>query len=218
MKYAVLGTGSVGTTIATKLVELGHDVVLGSRTADNEAGNAWAKEAGERASVATFADAAASAQVVFNCTRGDKSLEALRAAGAQNLSGKILIDAANPLDFSQGMPPTLSISGRDSLGEQIQAAFPDTKVVKTLNTMAGEVMVQPSLLPGEHDVFVSGNDAEAKATVSSLLREGFGWRSIIDLGDITTARGVESWLPMWLRLWGAQGTHRFNLKIVKAPA
>lgn len=216
MKYAVLGTGSVGQTIGTKLVELGHEVVMGSRSADNENANAWAQKVGARASVATFADAVAGAEQVFNCTRGDKSLEALGAAGEANLAGKILIDVANPLDFSQGMPPTLSISGRDSLGEQIQAAFPNTKVVKTLNTMAGDVMVDPGRVPGEHDVFVSGNDADAKATVSNLLREGFGWRSIVDLGDITTARGVESWLPLWLRLWGSLGTPYFNLKIVRA--
>ena len=218
MKYAVLGTGSVGTTIATKLVELGHEVVMGSRTADNKNGIAWADGVGDRASLATFADAAAGAQVVFNATQGDKSLDALRAAGAENLAGKILIDVGNPLDFSQGMPPTLTIHGRDSLGEQIQAAFPTTKVVKALNTMTAEVMVNPSLLPGEHDVFVCGNDEIAKATVSTLLREGFGWRSIIDLGDITTARGAEAWLPLWLRLWGALGTAHFNLKIVKAEA
>lgn len=216
MKYAVMGTGSVGQTIGSKLVELGHEVVMGSRSADNENATAWAAKAGPRASVATFADAAAAAEQIFNCTRGDKSLEALKAAGEANLAGKILIDVANPLDFSQGMPPTLSITGRDSLGEQIQAAFPDTKVVKTLNTMAGDVMVQPSLVPGDHDVFLSGNDAEAKATVGNLLREGFGWTSILDLGDITTARGTESWLPLWLRLWGAMGTPHFNLKVVRA--
>jgi predicted dinucleotide-binding enzyme len=216
MKYAVLGTGMVGNSIASKLVALGHTVVMGSRSADNPKAKEWVEGAGERASAATFADAARAADIVFNCTNGGASLEALGAAGAENLSGKILIDVANPLDFSQGMPPTLSITGNDSLGERIQAAFPDTKVVKTLNTMNAELMVDPSKVPGDHDVFVSGNDADAKATVAGLLREGFGWTSVVDLGDITTARGTESYLPLWLRLWGALGTPHFNIKVVKA--
>ncbi len=216
MKIAVLGTGMVGTTIGSKLAALGHEVRMGARQATNEKAQAWAQSAGPKASVGTFADAAAFGELVFNCTSGGGSLAALDAAGAANLRGKILIDVSNPLDFSKGMPPSLFVSNTDSLGEQIQRAFPETKVVKTLNTLNCELMVNPSRLAGgDHDVFVSGNDEEAKGRVAEILRDWFGWKRVIDLGDITTARGTESWLPMWVRLWGALGTAEFNLKIVR---
>ena len=169
MKYGVLGTGMVGKTIAGKLAELGHEVVMGSRTADNAEARAWAEETGAQASHGTFADAAGAAGVVFNCTAGGASLEALLAAGEGNLAGKLLVDVANPLDFSQGMPPTLSVMGDDSLGEQIQRTFPTARVVKTLNTINCRVMVQPGRVPGDHDVFVCGNDEAAKAEVRELL-------------------------------------------------
>jgi 8-hydroxy-5-deazaflavin:NADPH oxidoreductase len=127
----------------------------------------------------------------------------------------VLVDIANPLDFSKGMPPTLFVSNDDSLGERIQRAFPELKVVKALNTMSCTVMVNPALLPGEHATFVSGNDAGAKAQVKQILTEGFGWKQVVDLGDITTARGTESFLPLWIRLWGALRTADFNVQIVK---
>jgi predicted dinucleotide-binding enzyme len=214
MRIAILGTGVVGTTIGTKLVQLGHDVKLGSRTANNEKAAKWVADNGAHASQGTFADAASFGEIVFNCTSGEASLAALGAAGATNLAGKPLVDVANPLDFSKGMPPTLFICNTDSLAEQIQATFPDARVVKTLNTMNAGVMVNPSLVPGEHDVFISGNDAGAKAKVSDLLRS-FGWKSIIDLGDISTARGTEMLLPIWLRLWGALKTPQINFHIAR---
>ncbi|OJT20004.1 NADP oxidoreductase [Archangium sp. Cb G35] len=215
MKIAVLGTGMVGETIGSKLVALGHEVKMGSRSANNEKAAAWVKKAGAKASQGTFADAAAFGELLFNCTSGSGSLEALNAAGKENLEGKILLDLSNPLEFSKGMPPTLFVSNTDSLGEQIQRAFPELKVVKTLNTISANVMVDPARIPGEHAVFVSGNDAEAKGQVKRLLTEWFGWKQVIDLGDITTARGTESYLPLWLRLWGAMGTPDFNIQIVK---
>ena len=214
MRIAILGTGVVGTTIGAKLVQLGHDVKLGSRTANNEKAAKWVAEIGAHASQGTFAEAASFGEIVFNCTSGEASLAALGAAGATNLAGKPLVDVANPLDFSKGMPPTLFICNTDSLAEQIQAAFPDAKVVKALNTMNAGVMVNPSLVPGDHDVFISGNDAGAKAKVSELLRS-FGWKSIIDLGDISTARGTEMLLPIWLRLWGALKTPQINFHIAR---
>lgn len=216
MKIGVLGTGMVGQAIAGKLVALGHEVTMGSRTADNPKATEWATGAGERASNGTYADAAAFGELVFNCTAGGGSLEALAAAGADNLRGKILVDVANPLDFSKGMPPTLFVSGDDSLGEQIQRAYPDTQVVKTLNTINCQVMVDPGKVPGDHVVFVSGNDAGAKSRVTSLLTEGFGWKQVMDLGDITTARGTEAYLLLWLRMWGAIGNADFNIVIAKA--
>lgn len=216
MKIGVLGTGMVGNAIATKLVQLGHEVKMGARTATNEKAAAWVKAAGGKASQGTFAEAAAFGELAFNCTLGGATLEALKAAGAQNLRGKILIDLSNPLDFSKGMPPTLFAGNTDSLGEQIQRAFPEAKVVKTLNTINANLMVDPGKLKGgDHDLFVSGNDAEAKAKVTELLRSGFGWKNVVDLGDISTSRGTESYLALWIRLFGLFKTPDFNIKIVR---
>lgn len=215
MKYAVLGTGMVGQAIAGKLASLGHEVTMGSRSADNEAATSWAEGTGERASHGTFADAAAAADVIFNCTSGGASLEALLAAGEETLSDKLLVDVANPLDFSQGMPPSLSVMGDDSLGEQIQRAFPGARVVKALNTINCQVMVDPRRVPGDHDVFICGNDDAAKAEVRELLAT-FGWAdgSILDLGDISAARGTEAYVLLWLRLMGVAGGPDVSIKVV----
>jgi 8-hydroxy-5-deazaflavin:NADPH oxidoreductase len=214
MRIGVLGTGAVGRRIATKLVELGHEVTMGSRSAESEALLEWVEEAGDGGRGGTFADTASSAELVFNCTSGEASLEALAAAGTESLAGKVLIDVANPLDFSQGMPPTLSVCNDDSLGERIQAAFPEARVVKTLNTMNNQVMTEPGRLPGAHNVFVCGEDADAKATVGELLQE-FGWarEQIVDLGGIAAARGTEMYLPLWLCLMSSLGTADFNIQI-----
>jgi hypothetical protein len=216
MKIAVLGTGMVGNTIGSKLIALGHDVMMGSRTATNEKAQKWIKEQGHNASAGTYADAAAFGEIIFNCTNGQGTLEALNMAGKNNLDGKVLIDLANPLDFSKGFPPSLTIVNTDSLAENIQRAFPDVKVVKTLNTMNCTLMVNPSLVPGDHTVFLSGNDAHAKDVVKGLLQT-FGWKdkNIIDLGDITTARGTEQLLPVWVRLMGTLKTPMFNFNIVR---
>jgi hypothetical protein len=216
MKIAILGTGGVGETLGSKLVALGHEVRMGSRTANNEKAVAWTQKAGARASQGTFADAAAFGELLFNCTAGMASLEALKQAGTNNLKGKVLVDVANPLDFSKGMPPTLSVCNTDSLGEQIQRAFPDVKVVKGLNTVAADIMVNPGLLSAPTDMFVSGNDAGAKKQVTQLLTEGFGWKSVIDLGDITTSRATEAYLIMWVRLYQSLGTPYVNVKLVRA--
>jgi hypothetical protein len=216
MKIAILGTGGVGETLGSKLVALGHEVRMGSRTANNEKAVAWTQKAGARASQGTFADAAAFGELLFNCTAGVASLEALKQAGTNNLKGKVLVDVANPLDFSKGMPPTLSVCNTDSLGEQLQRAFPDVKVVKGLNTVAADIMVNPGLLSAPTDMFVSGNDAGAKKQVTQLLTEGFGWKSVIDLGDITTSRATEAYLIMWVRLYQSLGTPYVNVKLVRA--
>jgi 8-hydroxy-5-deazaflavin:NADPH oxidoreductase len=226
MNIAVLGTGTVGQALAGRLAELGHDVTSGTRdteatlakTTPDAMGNppyaAWAAgHPGVR--LATFADAAADAELLVNATSGAVSIAALQAAGDANLAGKILLGIANPLDFSNGFPPTLFVKDTDSLGEQIQAAFPRLKVVKALNTLAAALMANPqALAAGEHSVFVSGNDPEAKKIVTVLL-ESFGHTDVIDLGDITTARGSEMILPLWLRLMGAFNTPMFNLKVVR---
>ena len=226
MRFGILGTGVVGKTIAARLAGLGHEVIVGtrdpeetlSRTEPDAYGNppfgAWQEEHRE-VKLGTFAEAAAHGEVVVNATTGGVSLEALELAGEGNLNGKVVIDVANSLDFSRGMPPTLSVSNTDSLGEQIRQRFTEAKVVKTLNTMNANLMVDPAQLAGaDHTVFVSGDDVEAKQVVAQLL-ESFGWTDIIDLGDLTTARGTEMLLPVWLRLFGALQKPIFNFKIVR---
>jgi predicted dinucleotide-binding enzyme len=206
----------VGRTLAGKLVELGHEVRMGSREAGNDAAVEWVQSAGDAASEGTFAEAAEFGELVVNATSGGASLKALDAAGAENLAGKVLVDVANPLDFSGGMPPTLTVSNDDSLGEQIQAAFPDARVVKALNTVNAAVMIEPDALSESTHLFVCGNDSAAKAQVIELL-ETFGWLSgdIVDLGEISAARGTEMYLPLWLRLMGALGTPQFNIRLVR---
>ena len=214
MKIGVLGTGMVGNSLATKFAALGHETKMGARDAKNEKAAAWARSAGVKASHGTFADAAAFGEMVFNCTSGAGSLDALKAAGASNLRGKVVVDVANPLDFSRGMPPSLFTDSRDSLGERIQEAFPEARVVKTLNTVNATVMVDPKRVPGVSDVFVCGNDPAAKSEVTRILKEWLGWPVVIDLGDITAARATEAYLLLWLRLWGAFQTADVNVHIV----
>jgi predicted dinucleotide-binding enzyme len=176
--------------------------------------SAWAQQH-PQVRLATFAEATADAELIVNATNGAGSIPALQAAGQDNLGGKILLDIANPLDFSQGFPPSLFVSNTDSLGEQIQAAFPEVKVVKALNTMNAHLMVEPrQLAAGAHSVFVCGNDAEAKQVVTNLL-ESFGHTDVIDLGDITNARGTEMLLPIWTRLYAALGVPLFQFKVVR---
>lgn len=214
MKIAVLGMGTVGETIATKLIENDHEVMVGSRTNSNEKSITWAKGK-ERASYGTFAQAASFAEeFIFNCVLGEATLTALELAGSENMEGKIIIDLANPLDFSDGFPPTMFISNMDSLGEQVQFNFPDSYVVKSLNTINCTIMLDPSMVSGDHNVFMSGNSEEAKSKFASLLKS-YGWETdnIIDLGDISTSRGTEMMLPMWTRLYGKFGHANFNFHI-----
>lgn len=227
MKIGVLGTGMVGKALAGKLSALGHAVKLGTREVKatlerNESDMAggppvrtWL-EANPRVTLGTFAEAAAHGEWVVNALSGRGALAGLELAGKEALAGKILIDISVPLDFSKGMPPSLTVCNTDSLGEQIQRALPQTRVVKTLQTVNAFVMVDPGQLKGgDHTMFVSGNDAAAKAEVTTLLTQGFGWKDVIDLGDISMARGTEMWLPLWVRLYGKLQTPMFNLKIVR---
>jgi predicted dinucleotide-binding enzyme len=227
MRVSVLGTAMVGQTLSGKIADLGHDVMVGTRdvrallarTERGMAGNPpfseWiADHPGIQ--VGTYAEAAAHGEIVFNATAGHAALEALEAAGPQNLAGKILVDVSNPLDFSAGMPPTLFVSNTDSLGEQIQRALPQTRVVKTLNTVNAHVMVDPNRVgDGDHHIFVSGDDQAARAEVTRILQEWFGWKHVVDLGDISTARGPEMYLALWLRLFGALGDSMLNVKLVR---
>ncbi|MDJ0825426.1 MAG: NAD(P)-binding domain-containing protein [Rhodobacter sp.] len=216
MQIGVLGTGMVGRALATRLVGLGHDVMMGSRDAMSEPAQDWLRAQTGTASVGTFAEAAAHGELAILAVRGDVALDVVDLAGATPLKAKVLIDVSNPLDFSQGMPPVLiaHLSNTTSLGEEVQRRLPLTHVVKTLNTMNADVMVHPERVPGPSDVFVCGEDAGAKATVMSLLKS-FGWDAPIDLGGISAARGTEAMLPVWLRLWQALGTADFNFRIVR---
>ena len=216
MRYAVLGTGDVGRTLAGKLAELGHEVTLGSRTKDNPTALEWAQSAGAGARAGTFAEAASSAEVVVVAVGGRVALAALEAAGAANLDGKVVIDVSNPLAFEEG-ELRLSPVESDSVGEQIQRTFPHARVVKALNTVNCQVMVDPSLVPGEHQLFVCGEDATAKEQVTALLGE-FGWppHRVLDLGGIRAARSVEMMLPLWLDLFRHFGHGEFNLEVRRA--
>jgi hypothetical protein len=205
----------VGRAIADRLIDRGHEVMMGAREAGNAKAVAWATAAGVRGQEGAFADAAQFGEVIVNATAGVASLDALEMAGAAALDGKVLIDVANPLFFGGDGPPTLSVCNDDSLGEQIQRAFPQARVVKALNTVNASVMVAPREIADHHTVFVCGNDADAKRQVGELL-ESFGWSrdDIVDLGDISAARGTEMYLPLWLRMMGVTGTAQFNIRIV----
>ncbi|MBK7395948.1 MAG: NAD(P)-binding domain-containing protein [Myxococcales bacterium] len=226
MKIGIFGTGIVGQTLAGKLAALGHDVVIGTRdpqatlarTEKDAMGfpafREWhASHAGVK--LVPFAEAAKHAELAVNVLNGGNAVEALRAhEGA--LAGKVLVDVTNPLDFSKGFPPSLLVGNTDSLGEQIQRALPRSKVVKTLNTVNAFLMVDPkSLAGGEHTMFLAGNDADAKATVAGLLREGFGWTDLVDLGDLSNARATEAYVTLWARLYGALGVPQFNVRVVR---
>lgn len=212
-KFAVLGAGMVGHALAGKLVSLGYPVMMGSRDESAAKAAAWAQQAGPLATSGTYTQAAGFGEIVINALQGAACLPVLGDLKA-SLAGKLLIDIANPLDFSQGPPPRLFVSNTSSLAEEIQKVLPTTRVVKTLNTMHAPVMVDPGLVPGHHEVFVSGDDEGAKARVIELLKS-FGWQAPIDLGGLDSSRGTEQWLALWFRLYGRLGTGVFNLRLVR---
>lgn len=227
MNIGIFGTGIVGRTLAGALAARGHAVLMGTRDpaatrARTERDGYGNPPVGEwlgqtpGVSLGTFADAATHGDLLINATNGDGTLAALAAAGDAALDGKVLIDVSNPLDFSRGFPPSLSVCNTDSLAEQIQRAHPALRVVKSLNTVTAALMVNPALVPGDHVIFVAGNDPAARDEVAAFLRDEFGWRNVTDLGDLTAARSLEMWLPLWLRLMGALGTPVFNMTLVKA--
>lgn len=212
MKIGVLGSGMVAQGLSARLAELGHNVVIGTRDPDKLRG--W-QSSNQRVWIGSFAETAAHGDMVINATNGAGSLNALALAGEENLADKILVDVSNPLDFSHGFPPSLTVCGTDSLGEQIQRAFPNSRVVKTLNTATARVMTHPlEVANGDHHVFISGDDMDAKARVTEMLRS-FGWIHIFDLGDLSTARGTEAYILLWVRLYGAMNTGMINVKLMK---
>jgi predicted dinucleotide-binding enzyme len=220
MKIGILGTGVVGGTIGAKLVKNGHSVMIGARQAGKAEAKAWASAQGPLASEGSFADAAAFGALVFHCGKGALAVEIAEAAGAENLAGKILIELTNPLDFSKGMPPSVTVPSTDSMAERIQARQPKTKVVKTLNTLNCNLMVQPGLVPGDHNLFVCGNDLNAKEEVKALLSREFGWKpaQLLDLGGLSSARGLECLVLTWVSIMGSLGHANFNWHIAVGPA
>jgi predicted dinucleotide-binding enzyme len=218
MKIGILGTGMVGNALGTKLVQIGHEVTMGSRSAKNESAQTWAASLGERAHAATFRDAAAFGEIVISCTGGMHSMEALESVGAEPLRNKILIDVSNPLQQDKDGSVILGFCNTESLGERIHRAFPQTRVVKALNTVNCDIMIEPSRVPGDHNLFICGNDATAKKEVTKYLSNWFGWepQNVVDLGDITAARGTEMMMPLWMRLFqGVIGHPHFNWQIVR---
>ena len=216
MTFGVLGTGMVGKALSGKLAGLGHEVMMGTRAADNADVQTWIASSGSGIRLGSFSEAAAFGETLVTCTAGTTSLQVLRSLARKDLAGKLLIDVSNPLDFSK-TPAVLTICNSDSLGETIQREFPELRVVKALNTCNCRVMVDPGRVPGEHDLFLAGNDSDAKAQVTSLLRT-FGWRSILDIGDITGARATESMMLIWLRLYGKFASADLNYRIARPPA
>jgi 8-hydroxy-5-deazaflavin:NADPH oxidoreductase len=213
MRIAVIGTGMVGRTLGEGLAKVGHDVVVGTRDpARTRARDEWGATS---LSLASYGQIGVGADLFINATSGDASLEALQAVGDEALAGKVLLDVSNALDRSSGFPPTLFVCNTDSLAEQLQRAFPRTNVVKAFNTMTAAVMVNPGAVGGgDTTVFVAGNDADARATVAAVAAD-LGWTDVMDLGDLTAARGLEMWLPLWLRLLMALGGPMFNIKVVR---
>ncbi|HTK30899.1 MAG TPA: NAD(P)-binding domain-containing protein [Candidatus Saccharimonadaceae bacterium] len=213
MKIGILGTGDVGRALGTGFVTLGHDVKLGGREAGNAKAAAWAKSAGTRASTGTFADAAAFGELLVLATLGEKNEEAIRAAGVANFKGKIVIDATNPLDHSQGTPPVLLYGPRDSGGEQVQRLLPEARVVKAFNTVGNAFMFKPDFPGGPPDMFIAGNDTDAKRQVTKLLGD-FGW-NVDDLGGIASSRYLEAMCMAWVMYGATNGSWNHAFKLLK---
>jgi 8-hydroxy-5-deazaflavin:NADPH oxidoreductase len=215
-KIGILGTGMVGNTMGTRLIEMGYEVKMGSRSANNKVAADWVSGKGSKASAGTFAEAAAFGEVVFICLKGDAVIPVIKSIDPALFNGKIVIDISNPLDFSKGMPPSLlsGLENTNSLGEEVQKTLPGAKVVKTLNIVNTQIMVTPDKLKPQASMFVAGNDEEARKVVTELLK-AFGWQDIHDLGDITAARAMEMMLPIWVRILVTTNNPHFGFRLVK---
>lgn len=220
MKIGILGTGTVGESIASALVEKGFDVMMGSRTQNNKKAAEWVAQANEHASQGNFNDAAAFGDMLFLCLNGANAMQAINTIDKENLTGKIVVDITNPLDFTKGLPPQIveGLGNSNSLGEEIQKAMPESKVVKTLNTVNYKLMVDArEVNKADHNLFMCGDDADAKNKVRKFLADHFYWKAdrIIDLGGIESARAIEAIVPFWVLVYRSLGTPLFNFKIVK---
>lgn len=219
MNIGILGTGAVGQSIATALVNKGHNVMMGSRSVQNEKLQTWLQQQNEKAQGGSFAEAAAFGEIVFLCLNGAQTLTVVQALDADSLLGKVVIDVTNPLDFSAGMPPRIlsQFNNGQSLGEAVQQALPQAHVVKALNTVNAEVMVNPNQVAnGDHHLPMCGNDAGAKQKAKDLFTQSFGWKkeNLLDLGGIGAARTTEAYVPLWVGFYQHLQTHLFNIKLV----
>lgn len=220
MNIGILGTGVVGETLATALTKKGFNVRMGSRTADNKKAAAWVKGANDHATQGDFNDAAAFGDIIFFCLNGEHALDVLQLISADSVEDKIFIDLTNPLDFSKGAPPRIldGMGNHTSLGERIQEALPGAFVVKTLNTVNSNLMVDARLVnKGDHHLFICGNNTDAKNKTAHFLVDHFHWKAdnIIDLGGIEKARVTEAIVPFWVTMLQTLGTPMFNFKIVR---
>jgi predicted dinucleotide-binding enzyme len=215
MKVGVLGTGDVGRALARGFVTIGHEVMMGARSASNEKARAWAAQMGSRASTGTFADAAAFGDIVVLATLGVANEDVLRSAGPGRLRGKVLIDATNPLDFSGGMPPKLAVTGEDSAGERVQRALPGARVVKAFNIVGNSSMFRPQFPGGPPDMFIAGDDAAAKQQVTAILKD-FGWGAVFDLGGIEASRYLEAMCMAWVLAAARDGHWNQAFKMLRA--
>jgi predicted dinucleotide-binding enzyme len=198
VKIGILGSGDVGQALGRGFARHGHDVCVGSRTPQSEKLQAWLKETPGKASTGTFAQAAAHGELVVLATLGAAVEEVIDLAGVGAFAGKVVLDATNPLDFSKGMPPGLFVGTTDSLGERVQRKLPRAQVVKCFNTVSNTQMIDPKFTEGAPQMFICGNDADAKKRTDALLRD-LGWPGSLDVGDIEGARWLEALVPLWVR-------------------
>jgi predicted dinucleotide-binding enzyme len=213
-RIGVLGTGEVGRRLAAGFKSRGHDVTIGSRDADKPKLREWLSGDGAGIQAGTFAEAAAHGQLLVLAVLGNAAEDVIADAGGENFSGKVVIDAMNPLDFSGGFPPKLSISGEDSLGERVQRAVPDAKVVKAFNTIGNPFFVDPSFSDGKPTMLIAGDDEDAKHTVGDVLAD-LGWPDPVDIGGIEGSRELEAICIAWIKVGGARGAwdHGFRLLV-----
>jgi predicted dinucleotide-binding enzyme len=214
-KIGILGTGVVGTALATGFATLGHEVRMGARSAGHEKALQWVATSGGKGSEGTFADAAKFGDIIVMATLGVANPEVVKAAGPTHFAGKIVIDATNPLDFSGGFPPDLAIKGNDSGGETLQRLLPKAKVVKAFNIVTSALMFRPELPGGPPDMLIAGDDADAKKAVTKILAE-FGWPRTIDVGGIKAARWLEAMCIAWVLACGASGNWRQAFRLIGA--
>lgn len=213
-RVGVLGTGEVGRRLAAGFRSRGHDVMIGSRDPDKPELREWLAGDGDGVRPGTFAEVAAHGELLVLAVLGNAAEDVIAEAGPENFSGKVVIDAMNPLDFSAGFPPKLSIAGEDSLGERVQRALPDAKVVKAFNTIGNQYFVDPSFSEGTPTMLIAGNDDAAKRTVGDVVAD-FGWPEAIDIGGIEGSRELEAICIVWVKIGGSRQAwdHGFALLV-----
>jgi predicted dinucleotide-binding enzyme len=215
MKIGILGSGPVGRSLGKGFASNGHDVRLGSRTPGKQEVQDWLKTTKGKVSAGTFSEAARHGDVLVLCCLGEAAEEVIKLSGMNNLDGKLVIDATNPLDFSKGMPPGLFVGTSDSLGERVQRMLPNAKVVKCFNMVNNQTMTNPRMKEGLPDMIICGNNDAAKQQVAGLLKE-FGWGEPIDIGGIDGSRWLEAYTALWVRLAIKLGSWSIAAKILKS--